>query len=591
MAEAIHLIDGQDFGEPRNWQDLDITIDWLNEKEVGGTPNLTTLTFAAEACKYLNERFLNGLSGGVGVFEGVPYQVKIGRQQNPTFIFDGFLDGTDELTIFGREDISVGLKKRLGEDWLNDVADSFSFAYLADEGLITPADYISVPYVINYVPDGTQLVLLSMSIFMMVKELTENVEKLAEAAGDVVDAATPIKGVGIGANAGGPVVTVVTGFDLGNFILVTLKAIARIAYIVAITVAIINLIEEIFEQLLPKRRFHLGMRERVLFEKACARLGLGFQSSIQDLDTVLIPQKDKRGGENGETGHPTNTSPVYIFGDFIRTMKEKYNADYRIVNGVFVFERRDSFEIPSSYQIPNFFNDQERLIESFRFNTEEMISNYSIFYQFDTQDQNTLDDQTGRVFQAITSPVASINEELVNIKNLAQIAVPFSLGKTKLELTGVEKVAKTLGSIVDSITGVFGGGTNFEQQIENRVGSLLLSSHFLTFGKQVKMRGSSLENNQRQVLSARLLWDRYHFINSFAEYQGEHNQWYRYAGLRVPMPIEDFAILLENNFLQGQNGEDIMIEKVIYSPHLTTAIIDYRIKKKYTNNLKIQIVE
>lgn len=586
MAEVVHLIDGQDLGEPRNWQELELTIDWLDAKEVGGTPNLSTLVFAAEACKYLNERFLNGLNGGVGIFEGVPYDIRVGRPESPEFIFKGYLDGTDELTIFGQEDISVALKKRLGEDWLNDVADGFSFAYLADNNIITASDYIKVPYVINYVPDGTQLILLSLSIYMMTKELIENIYKLAETIADVTDAATPVVGVSVGLGAG-----VVTAWDLGNFILVTLKALARIAYIIAITIAIINLIEELFEQILPKKLFHLGMRESTMFQKGCQYLGLSFQSSIPDLDTVHIPRKDKKGGENGETGFPTNSGPIYLFGDFIRTMKEKYNADFRIINGNFIFERRDAFEIPSNYQIPNFFIDQERLLDPRMFNTDEMLANYNIFWQFDIQDQNTLDDQEGRVFQAITTPITTNNEDLVNIKNLAQIAIPFSLGKTKTELTDVEQVAKVLASIVDGITGIFGGGTNFEQQIEERVGSLLMTSHFLTYGKEVKMQGSKLATDQRALLSARSLWDKYHFINSFAEYNGVHNQWFRFKGQRVPMPLSDFATLLENNRAQTVDGYDLLIEKVVYSPDQTTAVLDFRVRKKYTNNLKIEIVE
>lgn len=591
MADVIHLIDGQNRGVPRNWEELELTIDWLNAKEQGGTPNLTNMVFNAEACKYLNERFNNGMNGGPGIFEGVPYAIQVGPVQNPVFIFEGFLDGTDELTFLGKEEITVGLKKRHGEDWLNDVADSFSFAFLAEEGIITQSDFIKVPYVINYIPDGTQLILLSISIYMMTKELIENAEAIAQTIADVTDASTPTTGVGIGANAGGPVVTVNTGFDLGNFILVVLKALARIVYIIAVTVAIINLIEALFEQILPKKRFHLGMSERRMFERGCQWLGLNFQSSITDLDTIHIPRKDRKGGEAGESGFPTNSGPIYLFGDYIRVMKEKYNADFRIANGTFYFERRDQFEIPSGYAIPNFFNNQERLLDDEKYNTDELVSNYNILWQFDIQDQNTLDDQSGRVFQAITRPNIVQDESLVLMKGLAQINIPFTLGKTKTSLTDVERLAKTLGSIVDGLTGIFGNGTNFASQIQNRVGSLLLSSHFLTLGKNVKMSGSKLSPNQRDLLSARHFWDSYHFINSFAEVNGVHNQWKRYLQQRVPMTVQEFATLLENNITTDSQGRDVLIENVVYNPSQTTAVVDYRIREKYTNNFKIEYIE
>ena len=587
MDDIIHLIDGQGLGEPRNWQDLEITVDWLNKKESGAI-NVSDLSFVNVANQYLQQRALNGLSGGVGIFEGVPYEILVGDITAPTYRFKGYLDLTEELTVIGGEEITCSLKKELGDDWLNDVADGFSFAYLYDQNIITSSDFVKVPYVINYVPDGMQLIVLSMSIFMMTKELIENIQKIAEAIGDVTDASTPVIGVSVGLGAG-----VVTAWDLGNFILVALKLVARIAYTIAIVIAIKNLVEELFEQLLPAKRNHLGMSFNKMVERACQYLGLGYQSNLlqnEIKDWVHIPNKDRKGGESGEYGYPSNAGAIYTFGDLIRMLKEMFNADYRIVNGVFLFERKDAFDTPSPYQMPAYFSNQERLLENVQFNTNEMISNYNIFWQYDIQDQNTLDDQTGRVFQAITTPQVVTNQKFVNIKNLAQISIPFSIGKEKTGLTAVEEVLKTLGQLVDNITGIFGGGTNFASRIEDRIGSLLLSSHFLTVGKVVVMQGGKLAGNQRQLLDTKLLWDKYHFINSFAEYQGVHNQFYRYKDAPVPMTIEEFAILLDNNLATDSNGAEYRIEKVVYKPYKGTAKIDYRLKKKYTNNLKIEFV-
>lgn len=581
MAQIRHLINGQDLGEPRNWQDLEITVDWLNKKESGAI-NVTDLEFVKEANEYLQNRILNGLTGGVGIFEGEPYKILVGDPSNPTYSFEGYLDFTDGLTQIGTEEIVCSLKKKKGDDWLNDVADGFSFAYLYDKGIIVNSDFIKVPYVINYVPDGLQLIVLSMSLFMMTKELIENVQSISDAIADATDASTPVVGVSVGLGAG-----VVTAWDLGNFIMTALKLVARIVYVIAIVVAIKNLINQLFEQLLPKKRNHLGMTFRRMFEKSCQHLGLSFVSDIDELNWVHIPMKNKKGGESKETGFPTNSGSIYTFGDLIRTMKEMFNADYRIENGIFFFKRKDKFEFPSSYIVPDFFNNQDRLLDNVEFNTDEVISNYNIYYQLDVQDQNTLDVVDGRVFQAITSPVSTINEDFVGIKNLAEIILPFSVGLEKRRLTNVEEVLKDLGKFVDNLTGIFGGGTNFQSKVEQRIGSLLLSSHFLTTGKIVVMNGSKLANDQRKIVDTRKLWDNYHFINSFADYQGEHNQFFRYKEQRVPMTIEEFDILLTNNKSFDRQGNEYIIERVVYNPYATTAILDYRVKRKYTNNLKL----
>jgi len=579
-----HYINGQDLGEPRNWENLEIIIDFLNNSE-DAKINISDLDFVKRANQYLSERVMNGLSGGVGIFEGEPYRITVGEPTNPVYTFEGYLDFTDDLTILGKEEFSCSLKKKKGSDWINDVADGFSFAYLYEKGIITDGDFVRVPYVINYIPDGMQLIILSMSLYMMTKELVENISATAEAIGTVTDASTPVIGASVGFGAG-----VVTAWDIGNFIWAALKVIARIAYMIAIVIAMKKLIEEIFEQLLPKKRYHLGMTYKTMLQRSCQHLGLGFSSSIQELNWVLIPQKDKKGGENGETGYPTNSGDMYTFGDAIRLLKKKFNAEYKIINGIFVFERKDYFEENGTYKIPNVFGNQKRLLDGVKFNTNEMISNYNISYKYDTQDQNTLDDQTGRVFQAITSPKIIINKGFVNIKNLAEIDIPFSIGKCKNELTRVEKIAKDLGKFVDNVTGIFGGGTNFEQQIEGRLGSLLMSSHFLTRGKVVVMAGSKLHTDQRGELATQKLWDKFHFINSFAEINGNHNQWMRFVADKVPMTVEEFDLLQENNSGITDEGDRFIIEILKYKPGPRIATLEFRVKKKYTNNLKIEYV-
>ena len=166
-----------------------------------------------------------------------------------------------------------------------------------------------------------------------------------------------------------------------------------------------------------------------------------------------------------------------------------------------------------------------------------------------------------------------------------------SLGLRKNKLTRIEEALKGLAKVIDGLTGFFGGGTNFASQIENRKGSLLTSSHFFTIPKIVVMSGSKLAQDQRGLLSARRLWDELHFINSFVEVNGVHNQYYRYLGVKVPFCLGDFVDLVNNNNCKTIDGERAKIESLKWRVWDNTAIIDYRVKKKYTNNLSIKYIE
>lgn len=592
MKDIKFLLNGIDRGEPREWADLTITADWENEKQDQNV-NIDNLSFVGEAKKHIEDRLQEALTGGRSIFEGEPLEIIFGTLDDPDFVFKGYLDFAEETNIMLHseiEEIQVAVKKETGVDWLNDVADSFTFRYLENQGIIGSSDFVNVPYIINYVPDGLALITLSLSTYMMTKELVENVQKLAETIADVTDAATVVLGTSVGAGAG-----VVTAWDWGNFILVTLKAIARIAYIIALTIAIIKLIEEIFEQLFPRKRYHTGMRIAKMAEKACEYLGLQFQSDLLNAsdirDWVLIPQKDRKGSVSssggGQVGIPSGRDPIDTFGDWIRVHKEMFNADYRIEDGVFRFERKDYWERNSTFILPKYFGLQDKLLTQFRPNTSEFVSNYNITYEFDRQDQNTLDDVTGQVFQAIQKPTFIENPKLLNVKGLGQVAIPYSIGKRKNSLTNLEEAGRKLGKLVDELTGVFGGGTNFASQIDARIGSMLLSSHFLTVPRLVQVTGSNVAPNQRVLLGANRLWEMYHFINSFVPINGHHNQWQLYKEIEIPLNGDQFMSILNNNFVTDEEGNNIRFDRLEWTRERGVAKVDYRIKKIYDKNLQI----
>jgi len=595
MGDYRHKRNGVVIEEPRNWQDLEITKDFISKKD-DAEINIADLVFAGEEAINIRQRVKNGLTGGVGIFEGDNYEIEVGEEGNPTFTFEGYLDYADDFQVLGCNEVKCSLKKLEGNEWLEDKADGFSFRYLQDIGLITSADFVKVPYIINYIPDNMQLIMLGISLFMMTKELVETIKSLAEAIADTTDAAIPVVGVGVGAGA-----VAVTAWDIGNIILTVLKVIAYIAYTVVIIIAIKNLIEELIEQLCPKKRYHLGMTLQKLFQKGCQHLGLTLSSTLlaERKDWVLIPSKDHKGGEKPdswegawvETGVPSANDPWDIFGDLIRQWSENLNADFKIINGVFYFERVDFWDSIGTFQIPDYFADQEWMRDQYKPNTNDMISNYNIYWAYDVQDQNTLDNQQGRVFQAITEPIIQTNAKLRNIKNLKQVGIEASLGVRKEELTKIEKILKDLAEVVDGLTGVLGNGTSYAALIEARKGSLLLSSHFLTIPKMVVMSGSQLKANQRDILAARKLWDSLHYVNSLAEVNGHHNQWLRFENVKVPFCMEDFVVLTQNNAGKDQGGNDALIESFKWKVWEDTAVINFRIKEKYTNNLKLKYVE
>lgn len=592
MAYLRHYRNNILIEEPRNWQDLEIEINFLdgaNEANI----NIASLEFVGNEAKLIRERIFNGLLGGTGVFEGDPYRIEVGENGNPAFVFEGYLDYASNPKFTSCNIVQCALKKRAGGDWLNDVADGYTFRFLASKDIIKQTDYKKVPYVINFVPDGSEIIMLSLSLYVMTKELSEITMNTSTLIAEAVNANTPVTGVAIGVAP-----AVVTAWDLGDIITFSLKVAANLIYSIAIIIAIKNLIDAIFEQLYPNKRYHLGISILTLLKRGCEYLGLTLVSNLleENKNWIYIPSKNHKGGqrpqdETGswiETGVPSAGDPFDTLGDFIRYLKQIFNADYKIVNGVFYFERKDFWDNSSSYQLPDYFTNQDTLDDTFSLNTNEIISNYLIYWAYDATERNTLVDQKGRVFQITLEPEIRQNQDLLNLKGLTEIAIPCALGSRKDDFTPIEILLKSLGRFVDGLTGLLGGGTNYASMVEARRGCLMLSAHEFEVPKMVVMSGDKLAANQREILSGNNLWHKYHFLNCFAEINNRHNQYYLYEGAKIPFCVEDFIKIASNNHCTTVNGEKAKIDSLTWRVWDNTAIVDYRVNKKYTNNLKIK---
>lgn len=596
MTDIRHYAEGQLVNpvnqEPNKPAKVEIEMEWLNRK-AQAMINISSLEFDGPDGTLIRERSLSGLSGGVGMFEGMPYNIQVGSQTDYKD-FPLYLDFTKNPIFFGDCGINVSLQTKQGSDWLNDVAESISYRFLEEEGLITDSDFVDIPYVVNFIPNGVQLLLLGLSTYSLTKELIESIKALADRIADLTDAATPVIGVGVGAGA-----VVVTAYDIGNIIMAALKLVAQIAYLVAIVVAIVKLVEQIIEQLMPPKRFHRGIPLRTLFQKFCDYKGLQFSSTLMDsLDVnnakwcYLPPKRQIKGSifanRSTQSGVPDVGSIIDTPAGVIREFKKIFNADFKLLDGTLYFERKDNFRTQSPYIIPNTFTDQDSLQNFNGFNVDEFRANYNIFWNTDIQDQNTLDNVEGLSFQAQISPLNTDNADLTNLTGLEQVAIPFALPVRKDQLTAVEEAVKVFATLVDAVTGQLGNPQSLSGKINNRIGVLHLSSHYTNVGKIIVMAGGKLAKEQRQILSATKLYKNYHFINSFVPTNGVHNQYWTYEEQEISFCYEDFVSLEGNNLVETSAGEPAEISRLIWDARENVATINYRVNRLYDKNFIIK---
>jgi hypothetical protein len=102
------------------------------------------------------------------------------------------------------------------------------------------------------------------------------------------------------------------------------------------------------------------------------------------------------------------------------------------------------------------------------------------------------------------------------------------------------------------------------------------------------MSGDKLAKNQRSILSATSLYDKYHYINSFVPTNGEHNQYWTYEEQEIPFCYEDFVSLEGNNLVETQSGELAEISLLKWDVLENVATISYRVNRLYDNNFVIK---
>lgn len=559
------LLDGAYRGDPRNYQDIKIKVNWEDKSSIEA--DVDTLEFVLDGNQYIRERMLDGMSGGVGLFEGIPITLE---SENSTK-FEGYLDLTD-AELVGDEQVICKFTPEKGVDWLAEKAAGFSYPYLESIGFITKADMVRVPYVKNYRTDGVEIVTISVSIFIIVKESIEYIVEIMK------------------------IVALLTGSSVSPGLLFTsiLTLVANLIYIGIMVYATIELTKQLIDNLYSPKRYHLGIKVRTLFKKSCEYLGLGYESSLLDSewgDRVILPPKSKKGGSKGETGVPDSVGAITSFEDLIIVFKAMYHADYRIENGVFKFEQVNFNKMDSTYVVPDSLTDQERLLDRYTPNGFEIKSNIVLGYSYDTMDVNTMEDTTGMVYQVITSPKQVVNQENVTLKGLDNVAIPFALASVKTKLTAIEERLELLAKITDVLTGLFGKKSKFSKQVQNRIGVMSVSDDIITVPKILQMAGGNLASSQRVVMAAKRLWENLHITKSFVDVDGQHNQWLIDKPRRVQMNPQEFASLLTNRFCTTSNGEVARVDSLEWRDYDDTADIVVRVNRKYTDNLKLEYVE
>ena len=559
---------------PRNRNEIGVVADFSGNPEFIQL-NVDSVILPREANELIRNHIQN-----VGLFEGIPYDIETGG-----VTLNYYVDLIDGVKVRNHE-VEVKLKKRNALDNFKERADGTTFTLMLEKGVIF--ETTKVPFFIIKDNQGELLLNVAITGFIMAQSLIEATKDVAEAFAQLQTAFVPDTTLGI---------------NVGEVIQASLNLIIKLAYYIALVIIVVRLAEQLFQVLFPIKKFLPACYFTELLTKGCEYFGYTFQSDLLNqyphfalMPVPLAPDRksiftlDVSGLDvfPFSKGVPSSSDSVSTFGQFIDSLELMFNAKLIVRDGVVRIERRDWLQNQTINVIEPALSLQSDRDNEFTYNTDEIWKRYYIRYALDYTDLHSVDGVTYDNHDAefSTEPDFPItNEDLVTIKGLNEVPIPYSLGARKSELNFVEKIAKDLFATIDAVINFFGGSSNFESQIDSRkdclqISQLYFSTTKILYGQTGAIKPNELiqESNYFDFVSAKALWNNFHQINEI-----QQNDFIIIENARIRLSHSEFVTLLNNNFAEI-NGVLVEILKIEWIDEQSFAQITYKQRENYANN-------
>ena len=489
MAGDIRAFqDGIQTNPPLNWQEL--TINVLFGDSAQGSIEIDNVSLVNESAQRYFDYIQRGLIGGNGIFEGQPYKLEIFNKDNVSNLFDGYIDGTENLKIieptFGDRTLPVEIQTSLKEfsSYLTyqDRLSGISMLLLEQEGVFTDADYQLIPYVVekevNVVEVAIIFITITSIIFQIITIFKDTVETVANT---------------IAHTTGG-----LSGLVASAIYIAFILALNGII-ILALLFALINQINELISLFFSLVREYKGIKLKTLIQKVVEYTGYKFETDIEELDYYYYLPSKPRGAKGSaaglsflqpksntsvsgnfppplnffsslfpelpdtsniinkypqiDTGLPREQDRGYIADELVSLLNDLFYADIAILDGTVHLRalKSDWWTKQSDYTM------KSKLFPTLSFNTDELIGTRFFRFAFDINDTFTNTDFKGNTYQVATLPRKVSDERAQRIRGFEEKDFGVALASRKSELTDFEEA---LEELIKSF-GIISGATKY----------------------------------------------------------------------------------------------------------------------------------
>jgi len=579
------LLNGKELLAPSELFDIGVKAEFGTE---GIQANLTIeqLTFRGNARSEVLNHIADGLTGGVGIFEGLPLSIRAFNKDTDLTVFDGYLDLTDGYIDNDADNsLKVTLKQADGLNSLEDRLNGLTFGTLVENGTITASDYQTVGYVVEKPFNIVEQLTNSIVIYLMAKEVAELLERQAD---------TTVTATAIGTTA-------VTAPPASAFYAIA-KTALDIAYALTMVALIVRLSRQLVNSFLPPKREHKALSLWTALSAISTELGYTFASdqeaylrklyylpSNQNFDESTL--EGFIGVAKGTiAGIPNASDYGYNCAEMFQLAKTIILGNKAIIDNTLylTFEGSDFFEKQADVRL------FDSLQKATRYNTDEANRSRLIQFQTDITDIWTIKNFPGTNYQVLTKPITETNPKFVTLLGAEQVNIPVALGNRKDKLNALESSVEGLLSVFDAIVnalgGAFGLDVNFSEIVSSKIGLLRVSENNHTIPKLLYLEGGKIPASHRTFLSAKSIYNDYHSYKSFVS-NADIAQKKIFENVIVPFGLDDFNKLLNNAYIYNSNGKSAKVTELTWVIGKDRATVSYFERGAYTTNLQETFIE
>lgn len=578
---------------PSEWKDIDVEL-LYDDTEYDNFRNETQPKILLDEFTFTNEAAREIMQWVIDFpFQGMPFYFEVFDSQDASrgaLRIMGFLDFVEHYEVISINEVKVKIKYEDSIDLMDLRLKAVSFGYLAreDGGIIGPDDYTNVPVIIKKKYDAIDVAFLAFASYVVYNQINKEVQGGKGSIADLYKTiiSTPTQ----------------KAAEIFQYVA---KIVLAVAGKVLEYLAIYPMIKALKEYFIPQKSVYKGILFRKALTKACDHLGLTFESNIPELDYyVYLPSKtdNKIRNNKKDEGIPNISDYGYQLDEFFDLCEKMFTAKRALIDGKVLFypEKDPIWRTLNNYQLPSVLKEVEGFhSQPYKYNLDEMYSNYIISFQYDPTDEWTLpagnegkDYFKGTNCQVITDLVSPGDLKKKLTRGLKEINLPVALGARRDKLTAGEIAAGVFfrGTVDKYLLAI--GQKPVSEKIKEYRGYLQISSPSFNIPKVIALKDGLIPVNDRHLLSASKLFSEYHWWRSFKR-NPLVAQKRIYTDYDIPFDYEDYSQVIKSGYFSTEAGDYGKFRQMKWRFAEDTAKVTYEVSGQYIdpNLLKETVIE